>query len=147
MGGAFGFAASFALNWNTVKGGREVLEFKEPETGAYLGDWYWHASDAEAQRRGMAYAVGEGKQNQTAVSHAITNWMGDDGFVKKLTLHILDANWIAYHGDMAWAKGKVAKKYVENGEHLVDLDIWSENQRGQLHTQGSATIKLLSRKD
>ena len=93
----------------------------------------------------MAYAIGEGKGNQTAVAHAVTNWMGDDGFVKKLALNILDANWIAYHGDMAWAKGKVSRKYIDKGEHLVDLELWSENQRGQLHTQGTATVRLLSR--
>jgi hypothetical protein len=46
---------------------------------------------------------------------------------------------------MAWAKGKVTRKYVENGEHLVDLEVWSENQRGQLHTQGAATVRLLAR--
>lgn len=144
-GGFFVGIGAFATYWAAVKGGRPVLEFSDPETGVYLDDWNWHCSDAEARRRGMPYGIGSGKQNETAVSHAITNWMGDDGIVKKLVLHILGVEWTAFHGDMSWARGKVTRKYEDDGEHLVDLEVWSENQRGQLYTQGSATVRLLSR--
>jgi hypothetical protein len=44
-----------------------------------------------------------------------------------------------------WLKGKVAKKYVKDGYALVDLEIWAENQRGELTAPGLATVMLPSK--
>jgi hypothetical protein len=44
-----------------------------------------------------------------------------------------------------WCKGKVTAKREENGEKLVDLEIWAENQRGEQTTKGTATIRLPSK--
>ena len=52
---------------------------------------------------------------------------------------------VNYHGDMNWARGKVAKKYIEDNEHLVELEVWAECQDGRIHTSGTATVRLLSR--
>jgi hypothetical protein len=41
----------------------------------------------------------------------------------------------------------VIKKYEENGEHLVDLDVHCENQDGLIMMPGSATVRLPSRTD
>lgn len=142
MSGALGYTAAFAAKWAAIK--KEPRTFINPETGAYKGDWDWHADDDEAQRRGMAYALAEGKQNQAVIGHAVSNWMGDDAFLKKMDLRNKAVN---YHGDMNWTKGKVTKKYIENGEHLVDLELWAECQDGRIHTSGTATVRLLSRGD
>jgi hypothetical protein len=48
-------------------------------------------------------------------------------------------------GDSTWCKGKISKKYVKDGFALVDLEIWGENQRGELTTPGLATVMLPSR--
>lgn len=140
MGGMLGYCAAFVGKWALIK--HEPRNFLDPETGALKGDWEWHADDAEAQRRGMDYALAEGKQNQAVIGHAITNWMGDDAFLKKMDLRNRAVN---YHGDMNWAKGKVIKKYVEKNEHLVDLEVWAECQDGRIHTSGTATVRLLCR--
>ena len=39
-------------------------------------------------------------------------------------------------------KGVVTKKYVENGENLVECDIWLENHKGEKTTPGSALVAL-----
>ena len=39
-------------------------------------------------------------------------------------------------------RGKVTKKYEENGERLVDLEVWTENPKGKRTTPGTATVKL-----
>ena len=48
-------------------------------------------------------------------------------------------------GDTHWMKGKVTKKYIVNGEHLVDIECWGENQRGEITLPGSATVRLPSK--
>ena len=39
-------------------------------------------------------------------------------------------------------KGVVTRKYEENGEKLVDLEIWTENPDGARTSPGSATVRL-----
>jgi hypothetical protein len=49
-------------------------------------------------------------------------------------------------GDTTWAKGKVVKKYKQDGYGLIDIDVWAENQRGEKTvTNGAATVVLPSR--
>jgi hypothetical protein len=48
-------------------------------------------------------------------------------------------------GETWMCKGKVTKKYVEEGEHCVDCDIWIENGKGEVTTPGKATAILSSR--
>jgi hypothetical protein len=48
-------------------------------------------------------------------------------------------------GDTTWCKGRVTRKRVENGEHLVECDIWVENQRKEVTAKGNAVIALISR--
>ena len=42
-------------------------------------------------------------------------------------------------------KGKVSKKRVEKGEHLVDCEVWSENQNGEITAPARGTVVLPSR--
>jgi len=39
----------------------------------------------------------------------------------------------------------VTAKRREDGEALVDLEIWGENQRKEITTKGSATVRLPSK--
>jgi hypothetical protein len=68
--------------------------------------------------------------------------MGDDGFLKKLNVEIRQLNII---GDATFCKGKVTKKYKDGEDHLVDLDVWAENMRGEITAPGKATVRLLSK--
>ena len=69
----------------------------------------------------------------------MTHWMGDDGFLKKMYVELRRFNVV---GDTTWCKGRVTGKRVEDGEHLVDLEIWGENQRQEITTRGTAVVRL-----
>ena len=74
----------------------------------------------------------------------ITNWMGDDGFLcKYLFRHV----WRTPLGDALIIHGRVEKKYIENGEHLVDVKAWSLDLRGAITDMSSSTVKLVSKDD
>ena len=47
-----------------------------------------------------------------------------------------------YPNEDILCKGTVTKKYEDNGEKLVDLEIWTENPKGQKTTPGFATVSL-----
>jgi hypothetical protein len=43
-------------------------------------------------------------------------------------------------------RGRIVRKYLEEGDRpAIDLDIWGENQRGEVTVPGHATILLPSR--
>jgi hypothetical protein len=48
-------------------------------------------------------------------------------------------------GDATWVKGRVARKFIEDGEHLVELQVGAENQDGVVHTKAGVIVKLISK--
>lgn len=72
----------------------------------------------------------------------VTNWMGDAAFLKRVRTEMRRFNTM---GDSTWCKGKVSRKYIKDGHALVDIEIWGENQRGEITTPGIATVALQSR--
>ncbi len=102
-----------------------------------------HQEPSRAHEIGIPGAYDYGCQRISWLDHLITNWMGDDGFLKKLYAEVRRFNVL---GDTTWCEGKVTKKYVDRGEHLIDLEIWARNQRGEITAPGWATVRLPSRR-
>ncbi len=135
-GGSWRFSMSrgFGDMW------REQLD---PESG--LPDFSgFHMTDAAAQRRGMPRASAAGSQLFCWLCHLITNWMGDTGFLKKVSSQTRRS---LYRESLAVCKGEVVKKYVEDGEHRVDLKIELVDHNGDAPIpNASATVILPSRR-
>jgi acyl dehydratase len=47
--------------------------------------------------------------------------------------------------DVITCRGRVLAKSSKDDAHLVDLEIWAENQRGEKVVSGKATVALPSR--
>lgn len=103
-----------------------------------------HMEDTRAQEIGIPGAYDYGCQRISWLGNLITNWMGDDGFLKRLRGELRRFNVV---GDTTWLKGKVTDKYVKDWEQLVDIDCWGENQRGETTMPGKATVRLPSREE
>jgi acyl dehydratase len=101
-----------------------------------------HWEGTFAKEVGAPAGFDYGYQRIAWATQLFTNWMGDDGFLRKLHVQIRGINYV---GDTTWFRGKVASKLVENGEHLVQCEFWSDNQRGERTTRGWATVSLPSR--
>ena len=117
--------------------------FRNPEAGGgieYTGIGHQRASAAEQVGVPSAYDYGPGRTSW--LTTLVTNWMGDSAFLKRLRGEMRRFNIV---GDTTWCKGKVARKYTKDGYALVDLEIWAENQRGELTAPGLATVMLPSR--
>ncbi|MFC1942190.1 MaoC family dehydratase N-terminal domain-containing protein [Chloroflexota bacterium] len=101
---------------------------------------------ARAETSQLAHGVADpedfGPQRTGWLGQAVTDWMGDDATLKKFSCQIRGPNMM---GDINTIKGKVVKKYIENGEHLVDCELFCENQGGNVSAPGWATVILPSR--
>ena len=73
----------------------------------------------------------------------MTDWIGDDGFLRSLNVQV---NRINALGDMTWCKGKVTRKHVFEGKHIVECEVWAENQDGAVTAKGDASVQLLSKR-
>ena len=117
--------------------------FRNPEAGGgieYTG--IGHHRESTAKEVGVPGVYDYGPQRSSWMASLVTNWMGDAGFLKRVRTEMRRFNTM---GDSTWCKGKVSKKYIKDGHALVDIEIWGENQRGELTTPGVATVALQSR--
>ncbi|MGB2693731.1 MAG: acyl dehydratase, partial [Dehalococcoidia bacterium] len=69
-------------------------------------------------------------------------WAGDDAWIEKLAL---DYRKMDVVNSTLAAKGKVTRKYEQDGKRLIDLDVWIENDKGEVTTPGRAVLSLPSR--
>ena len=99
--------------------------------------------DAEhaRERRNMPGQFDFGPQRVCWLGQIVTDWMGDEGTLRKLNASIRHPNVV---GDTNTVRGKVVRKCIEDDEHLVDLEVWNENQSGLATALGKATVSLPS---
>ena len=76
------------------------------------------------------------------MSHLMTNWVGDDGWLYKLNAKIVRHNPV---GDLLTITGKVVKKYKEGDRCFVDCELLAINQDGEHSCEATATAILPSR--
>jgi len=95
-----------------------------------------------ALKRGLPGVVVHGQLAGCFLGQMLTDWLGEEGSLKKLSLSYKGMN---FPGEALTCKGTVAKKYVEDDQHLVVLSIWAENPRGEKTVSGTAIVSLPSR--
>jgi acyl dehydratase len=132
---------AFAIKWAAMRDHLPTHPV-DPETGEHRFRRDWHYEDHAARLFGVPYANVGGIHNEMMLVHLVTDWMGDDGFVKSMDSQDRRMNFL---GDATWVKGRVARKFIEDGEHLVELQVEAENQDGVVHTKAAVIVKLISK--
>lgn len=92
---------------------------------------------------GMPGPYDNGPQRIGFLGSCVTNWMGDDGFLRKLSVRI---KLPVIFGDTTYTKGRVSGRREEGGRSLIDAEIRAENQLGQVTATGTAVIELPRRR-
>ena len=94
---------------------------------------------------GFKTPVSVGLHRVALVGLLATDWMGDDGMLRRLEVEL--PNYYQY-ADTLSLTGEVVAKYEERagGElyHAVDLGLLGTNQLGQVIARGTATVYLLN---
>ena len=91
---------------------------------------------------GLPDIILHGQCKLAFMAHVVTDWVGLEGRIKVLGGRFRGMDIV---GDTVVSLGKVTRKYVEGGEHLVDLELSNENGRAGVTATGNATVSLPSR--
>ncbi|MFC1820873.1 hypothetical protein ACFLZG_07320 [Thermodesulfobacteriota bacterium] len=102
-----------------------------------------HWNKQAAKSAGLAYPYEIGIQRNCWIIQLLTNWMGDEGWLKRC---YVEYRKFIFLSDVVWIRGKITRKYVdEDNEHCVDIKLTAFNQREEDTITGNATVILPSR--
>ena len=123
----------------TRRSPRAALEAEESKD---LGGGGRYDAEHARNRRNMPGQFDWGPQRVCWVAQMATDWMGDDGRLLKMETRVRHPNVV---GDTNTLFGKVAAKTVVGDEHLVELDVYNENQAGLATVEARITVAVPSR--
>ncbi|MBL8381553.1 MAG: MaoC family dehydratase N-terminal domain-containing protein [Burkholderiales bacterium] len=98
-----------------------------------------HWDNDFARTVGVPAAYDFGPERVSWMAHMLTDWMGDDGFLRRLNTQIRRHNPV---GDAVWCNGTVTGKSVDGDRHLVQCEVVGTNQDGALSIKGYAEVEL-----
>ncbi|MDA4108512.1 FAS1-like dehydratase domain-containing protein [Mycolicibacterium holsaticum] len=101
-----------------------------------------HWDNDLAQRVGVPAAYDYGPERVSWLGHLMTNWIGDNGFLRRLNVQVRHHNII---GDLTTCEGTVTRKWIDGVRHLVEVDVRGINQNGETTAAGVAVAELPSK--
>ena len=134
-------ALASRLRWKYFKE-HPGANIPDPETNVPDVPERIHWETAMGRAFGAPDLFDVGAQRVAWLTHMMTNWIGDEGFLRRVKGESRRFN---LHGDTCWVRGKVVAKRRAGDENLVDCELWVENQRGELLMPGAAIASLPSR--
>ena len=117
--------------------------FRDPDTYSLEPIFAVHYNRHAAKSMAQPAAYDVGIERHCWLTHLLTNWMGDDGWLKR---SYAEYRRFVYFSDIVWFKGKVTKKYIDDdGECCVEIETHAINQRNEDCMPGHSTVALPSR--
>ena len=100
-----------------------------------------HQDDEFAKAAGMGGVFAHGMLSMGFVGQLVTDWAGPAA-VRRLGVRFAA---IVRLKDVITCRGRVLGRSSQDDVHLVDLEVWAENQRGEKVVTGKATVSLPTR--
>jgi acyl dehydratase len=100
-----------------------------------------HHDEVKAQEAGLPSVFGHGMFTAGMLATALTNYVGI-GNLREYKVRFTKQTW---PGETLVTKVRVAAKYEQDGEHLVDLECEVVNQDGESKLTGTAVAALSAR--
>lgn len=125
------------IRWHAGTYGPPFLPASVTASGELAGASHYEPELAKSS--GLPGAYDNGPLRGGWLSEAITNWMGNWGDLIHLEYSLRHMNLV---GDINAVRGTVARKYTVDGDGLVDLELWIENQRDERTANAKATVRL-----
>jgi acyl dehydratase len=96
-----------------------------------------HQDTDVAQEIGMPNAYDNGPQRCGWFAHAVTNWMGDLAFLRRLAVRLRRPD---IFGDTVWIDGEVGEVSVDGEFGRIGIVLNARNQLGDLVATGTAEV-------
>jgi acyl dehydratase len=141
-GGGHGYQAHRRAHMQRLRHPADA--YLDPKTGAQDSAARGHTEERMAREVGMPGGYDVGPQRISWLGQVLTHWMGDDGMLRRLSVRLRRPN---IFGDVSWCRARIVDKRVEERTHVVDLEVWVENQLGETTANGTAMVSLPSRGD
>lgn len=101
-----------------------------------------HYDKDKALADGLPGTIVHGRLKNAFLIQLLTDWIGDEGRVRKI---VIQHRGMDLPNHPIICKGVVTAKRSEGGAHLVDCEIWTENDKGERTAPGTATVSLPAR--
>jgi hypothetical protein len=146
------------LLWKDIEPDMEIPAMPKVATTRMLIEWAGASGDFNpihydipfAGAAGIERPIVQGALKRQWLVQLLTDWMGDGGTLRKFSCKYRSVDYPRNmktmtepeDGETWLCKGKVKKKYENDGETLVDCVVWVENGSGEKTTEGKATVVL-----
>ncbi|MGB5253195.1 MAG: AMP-binding protein, partial [Sedimenticolaceae bacterium] len=110
-----------------------------PATGWPVKNSQQHEDFLLAAQRGMPAPFDNGVMRFAWITPLFTNWMGDNGELRKMSVQITAPN---LYGDTTWYRGRIRKIVEEADGSLAMIQLTGTNQLGDVTTTGRAEVWL-----
>ncbi len=97
-----------------------------------------HVDEVYAKSVGMPSVYAPGMLVMGMLGQLISDW-ARGGQMRRYHVRFIKMVW---PGDTVVCKGRVSDRHGEGGRYFVEVELWAENQRGELLMKGNSTIQL-----
>ena len=135
------------LFWDDIEEGMELPTLAKRTDSQQLVKWAGASSDYYqihydkdfALEKNLPGIIVHGRLTASMLGQAITDWIGEEGWLRRFACQFRGMN--LPDRDII-VKGKVTRKYTEDGRGCLDCEVWAENDQGDTTTPGTATVVL-----
>ncbi|NVJ10374.1 MaoC family dehydratase [Myxococcus sp. AM001] len=97
-----------------------------------------HVDELYAKSVGMPSVYAPGMLVMGMLGQLISDW-ARGGQMRRYNVRFIKMVW---PGDTVVCKGRVSDRHGSGGRYFVEIDLWAENQKGELVMKGSSQIQL-----
>ncbi len=97
-----------------------------------------HVDETFAKSIGMPSVYAPGMLTMGFLGQLVSDW-ARGAQLRKYNVKFIKIVW---PGDTVVCKGRVTDRWGDGGRYFTEMDLWAENQKGELVMKGQATIQL-----
>ncbi len=97
-----------------------------------------NVDEAYAKSLGMPSVIAPSSIGQGFLGQLVTDW-ARGAQVRRFAVKFIRMIW---PGDTLVCRGRVSDRHGKDGKYYVELDVWAENQKGELVLRGAVTLQV-----
>lgn len=97
-----------------------------------------HVDEVHAKSLGMPSVLAPSSLGMGFLGQLVTDW-ARGAQVRRMSVKFARMLW---PGDTLVCKGRVSDRHGQDGRYFVELDVWAENQKGELVIRGAVSLKV-----